>query len=97
MAARIFNDPIDNYPTIISPRLNAWTDAPSVLHETTHLRAYIYLKPHKPMELPPAAAQLCQGHALLSRQMTASDATRSQRVRLGRSTSILDHARRSCA
>jgi hypothetical protein len=47
MAVHICNNPIDNHPTIISPALDAWTDAPIVLLETTQLRAYIHLTPHK--------------------------------------------------
>jgi hypothetical protein len=57
MAVHICNNPIDNHPTIISPALNAWTDAPIVLLETTQLRAYIQLTSHKLIELPPAVAR----------------------------------------
>jgi hypothetical protein len=49
--------PIDNQPTIISPSLNAWTNAPIVLLETTQLLAYIKLLPRKPIELPAAVAR----------------------------------------
>jgi hypothetical protein len=56
MAVHICNNPIDNHPAIISPALNAWTDAPIVLLETTQLRAYIHLTSHKPIEITAAVA-----------------------------------------